>query len=426
MFDGGDVAGLWKLGMRIGIAAACLPWLAAAAEPIRVLSIADPFAKVIAEKLPSFERIAGTPIEIEIAGYTELRQRLLLNAFAPESDFDLIAIDMGWGREIKQAGITLPLNDVLQSAGVDLSTFLTSARSGATIDGQIVGLPVQPHAELLFFDADLFERLGIAPPDGVEDVLAIGSRIHQDGVGGRSGICWNAQRGAALGQTMLHLLAAFGGRPLDASGRATLDTAEMRSAIGYAVALLAISPPDILTMAWDERIEAFAAGRCAMTYGWTGRTRLMEELGLDIRSGHIGVTAAPNAADVTPISPLGAWLLAIPANLAMDRRENALNALIRLTSLEANQIYAASGVSTLLHTSLLAEPELGARHPALRILGDLEDRGELSDAMRPNIAEFQALTEILGTEVHQVLIGQTSVEAAAKASQTAFARLLEK
>ncbi|MEO1531751.1 MAG: hypothetical protein AAFU72_06265 [Pseudomonadota bacterium] len=46
------------------------------------------------------------------------------------------------------------------------------------------------------------------------------------------------------------------------------------------------------------------------------------------------------------------------------------------------------------------------------------------DWMRPSIPQFQALSEILGTEVHAVLVGQQDVSTATAAAQAAFTRLL--
>ncbi|MEM6676695.1 MAG: extracellular solute-binding protein [Pseudomonadota bacterium] len=422
----GSVSGAWKRALSAALAVFLVSSAGQAEEEqrIRILSISDPFALVLSERLPAFSALVGAPLSVELTGYTELRRRILLNAFQPSSAFDLISIDMGWGREVYAGGLVLPLETLLQDAAADLETMLLSARAGATVDGQIVGLPVQPHAEVLFYDEEALKAAGLSPPETTEDVLRLGAALHEPGGAGRAGICWNAQRGAALGQTMLHLLAAFGGRPLDEAGGASLDTPELRAAIDYAVSLVPLSPPNILSMAWDERIEAFVAGRCAMTYGWTGRTLLMQRLGLDLGAGGIGVAAAPHAPGVPAVSPLGAWLFALPANLAEERRERALRAMLKLTSQEANRAYLAAGVGALLHTSLLTEREVGTRNLAFRLLGALESRGELVDWMRPNIPQFQALTEILGTEVYAVLLGQQDSATAAAASQAAFERLL--
>lgn len=414
----------WWLGALLVWVLAASPAPAAEPSRIRVLSMADPFALVIADQRGAFEAIVGAPLSIELSGYTELRRRILLNAFADVSKFDLVAIDMSWGREMLSAGLLRPLDDLLAAASVDLSSYLPTARAGATIDGVIIGLPAQPHAELLFHHRAVFEKARLAPPKTTAELLATAQKLHNPASGGQAGVCWNARRGAPLGQTMLHFLAAFGGSALDTSGRASLDTPEMIAAIRYARALTKLSPPDILSMAWDERIEAFAAGRCAMSYGWTGRTMLLQRLGIDVASGVVGVSAAPHAPGRAAVSPLGAWLLAVPANLPKDRLPIALQALLKLTSEEANRLYLKGGVGALLHVSLLDDADLRGRNPAFKMLGELERGGQLMTSMRPNIPQFQALTEILGTEVFAVLLGQKDAPTAARAAQAAFQRLL--
>lgn len=393
-------------------------------EPVRILTMADPFALVIRERTKAFEALAGAPLELELTSYGQLRERILLNAFQAHSRFDLIALDVGWATEVAAAEVALSLDRLVGQRDISTDSFLDSALRGATVNGQLIGLPVQPHTEVLFVDQALLDSRGLEPPRTTNDLLSLARSLHgiREGI---AGLCWNAQRGPALGQTMLHFLAAFGGRPLDRAGRPTLDTPELRAATQFAVELLEVSPPDILTMAWDQRIYAFGTGRCAMTYGWTGRTMLLERFGFDLASGRFAVAPAPHAPGVAPVSPLGVWLLAVPANLAPERREKAFTALAGLTSIEANRLYAGSGVGALLHTRLADDTAVTSRNPAVALMGQLEREDQLAEWIRPAIAGFQGLTEILGTEIHAVLSGTQSIDEAVRAAQASFARLLE-
>ncbi len=396
---------------------------AEARDPIRVLTMSDPFAIVMRDHIDVFEALIGQPLELELVGYEALRQQLLLNAFEEHSRFELIAVDAAWAQEVAAAELVLPLDSLLTSQNVVTKTYLQPALKSANVDEVTIGLPVQPHAELLFYDRHHLSEQNLAPPVTTDDVLNVATQLHGQREG-LSGICWNARHGAPLGQTMLHLLAAFGGAPLDETGQPTLDTMAMRSAIRYAKNLLDVSPPDILDMAWDERIEAFATGRCALTYGWTGRSLLLERSGLDLESGRIGVAPAPHAPGAKPVSPLGTWLLSIPSNLSEDRTQSAFDALLKLTSIDANRLYVEHGVGTLLHTSLIDAPSVAARNPAVAMMGQLEKQGALQGWMRPGIDAFQGLTEILGSQVHGVLTGVRSIDDAAAGSQASFAALL--
>ena len=410
----------------LGVVVAICPATVALGEPVdrlRILTMSDPFAIVMRDHVDGFNALVEQPLDLELVDYEALRRQLLLNAFETESRFDLIAVDVAWAKEVAAAGLTLPLDSLIEGRGIETGTFLQTALDDAIVSGKTIGLPIQPHAELLFLHTDILQEQALEAPTTTDDVLAVARRLHGSREG-LSGICWNARRGAALGQTMLHLLAAFGGQPLNAEGQPTLDTPEMRAAIAYARDLAKVSPPGILDMAWDERILAFAAKRCALTYGWTGRSLLLEQNGIDLASGKVGVSPAPHAPEAQPVSPLGTWLLAIPSNLEAVRVASAFEAMIALTSMEANRLFVQHGVGTLLHTPLMSEPGVTGRNPAVAIMGELEERGELQAWMRPGIDAFQGLTEILGNQVHAVLTGVQTIEEAASASQESFASLL--
>ena len=92
--------------------------------------------------------------------------------------------------------------------------------------------------------------------------------------------------------------------------------------------------------------------------------------------------------------------------------------------MDANRLYVEHGVGTLIHAPLVDDASVTARNPAVALMGRLERDGELQAWMRPSIAEFQSLTEILGNEVHAVLVGAQTVEEAVQASQASFAALL--
>lgn len=425
------IRGCWGLMARFRPAAygiLCLALVgnitasAEAEPPVRLLSVNDPFAVVIAANVSTFEDLAGVPIEVELVGHETLRRRMLLNAFSQHSAFDIVSIDMSWSDEIAASDIALSLDDLLSQNEIDTSGFLQSALRGAQVGGVTIGLPVQPHAELLFYRRDLLAQNGLSVPQTTDDLLAVAKALHNI-PDGPAGICWNGERGPFLGQMMLHLLAAFGGRPLDDDGNPTLDTEPMRKAIGFARALLDVSPQGILDMRLDQRIDALADDRCAMSYAWTGRWVNLER-SAGALAKNIGVAPAPHAPGVEPVSPIGVWLLGIPGNIDPSRLQMAFDTLIALTSVGANRAYLRYGVGTLLHTALMDDAEVAAINPAVEVMGTLERANQLQAWMRPNIPQFQSLTELLGQEVSEVLRDRQTPDDAAIRLQAAFLKIL--
>jgi len=290
-------------------------------QTLRILVVGDPFALALRQLKTEFEAELGIAIELEIVGYNDTRALTLSNTNDIVSSYDIVSFDAVWLGEYVENNVLLPLDAfTTQSPTLQIDDFLQSAIDSSRRDGVLYGLPIQPHPELLWYRTDLFEAAGLDAPQTTDDVLNA-ARVLHDPQNEIYGICWNAQRGDALAQQMTHFFAAFGQPMLDENHQPTLDTPSGVKAAQYALDLLAYSPPDILNMAWDQRITRFANGSCAMTYGWGARIALVEAINPDIVP-HIGFVAAPHAPDADPVTPIGTWSLGIPSNIG-ERQELA-------------------------------------------------------------------------------------------------------
>ncbi|MFW5748588.1 MAG: ABC transporter substrate-binding protein [Chloroflexota bacterium] len=394
-----------------------------AGETIRLLLVGDPFTMAMIEAQSELEARSGARMEIEVAGYNNVRRLALLNARDLTSQYDIISFDVIWIGEFAVHNVLLPLDPfIAQSPALDVDDFLRPAYEASAYEGQQLGLPVQPHPELLWYRADLFEAAGSDPPRTTAALLAVAEQF-TDPARNQYGICWNAQRGEALSQTMSHLYAAFGQPLLDADGRPTLDTPAGVAAAEYALHLLAWSPPDILTMAWDQRVLRFSQGGCVMTYGWAARSFLVEELPTSQVRGSVGYAAAPHAPGADPVTPLGTWSLGIPANIG-DRAALAWDFLAWLTSADIQVLLAESGNSGPTRYSLLQNDALTERYATFPLIARLDNVSQLQDWMRPTIPQSAQLAEIMGTVFHDMLRGEYSPqEATALAQQEAEALL---
>lgn len=386
---------------------------------LHLLVVADPFALALQEAAPALEQRYGANLDIEIVGYTDTREQTLRNARDQHSRYDLVSFDVLWMGEYAAQSILLPLNTHIDATSfLQPDDFLAAAHTASAADGVQYGLPIQPHPELLWVRRDLFEAAGLAYPTTTDEVVAAAARL-QNPAAGLYGICWNAQRRQPLGQQMAHFYGAFG-QPLLDGTTPTLDTERGLAAAEYALALLAHSPPDILTMAWDQRILRFNAGGCAMTYGWGARTFLAGDV---VRQ--VDYLAAPHAPNAEAVTPIGAWSLGIPANIG-EREAEAWRFLAWLSSPEIQHLLAINGNGGMPRLSLLADPALAELYPAFPVVAALAERDELKDWMRPAIAQWPALEVILGTVFHDMLRGQlTPAQAIAEAQRQAVALFAE-
>lgn len=387
---------------------------------IRMLLVGDPFAMAIARSRAEIEEHLGVPVELEIVGYNDGRRLTLLNARDAVSRFDLVAFDVVWLGEYHVKGV---LQDLSGHLSLSREDFLENAFAASEMAGALYGLPIQPHAELLWVRRDLLEASGMPPPVTTADLLAVAEKMH-DPARQRFGVAWNAQRGQPLGQTMAHFFAAFGASLLDEEGQPAFHSEAGLEAARFAQRLIAFSPPDIYSMAWDQRTSRFASGQVAMTYGWGARAYMAEEDPYSAVQGNVAYLPAPHVPGGEPVTPLGVWALGVPANVASVRRSvQALETLFR-SDLQEKLVHRGNASPGL--RAMVTHPDLQKRFPVLTTLSRLDDAGQLRVEIRPRVPEWDALCEILGTEFHDMLLGKRSAEEALARAHEAAALLMNR
>ena len=383
----------------------------AESAPVRILSMHDPFARAWADNPELVVERLGLELDVTLLDYESSNRAISVNAARRVSSYDLVAIDVVWMGHYGGLSALLPLDRLLQARGVSSSDFISLAWDAGRVNDLQLAVPVQPHPEVLLYRPSVLEALGAAPPATTEEVLELARRITEE-VPDMYGICWNAASGSALGQQMLHFAGAFGGSVLADDGRFSVSGDAWRSAFAYARALVAFSPPMIRNMAWDLRIEQFRRESCGMTYAWGARTAVLEEDASPV-AGDVGYVAAPIGPGQSPATPMGAWMLAIPANLSLDRVAAAADALFHLTSQQGAELLLDLGVSALPRP--IQDDQ--QRYPVLSLVRSLDAAGELTTNMRPSVPAFQALSEVIGVETYAALFGKSTDEQALKRIQ---------
>ena len=394
-------------------------------KKIHMLLVGDPFALAIQNAAVQIEEASGFKVIIERVGYNDCRTLALLNSRGAVSKYDIVSFDVVWMGEYAKNSILLELNKWFDTfPALKEGDFIERAYQASSYAGKQYGIPIQPHAELLWCRRDLFEEAGIALPVTTDDALKAAAHFHSPD-DNMYGICWNAQRGQALGQSVAHFYAAFGQPLIDSDGRPSLDTPRGLQVAQYLLELQKYSPPDILSMAWDLRVSRFSGGYAAMTYGWSGRSYLAEEDPYSRVSGKVEYIPAPHSADSIPVTPLGCWSLGIPANIADESRDAAVEFLAWIAGDDAQHIIALHGNGGIALHSLLQDAQLQRRFPALATINTLGQRGALDDSMRPAIPQWPRLAEILGTVFHDMLAGLIEPEEALRQAQSAAEKLFE-
>ena len=177
-------------------------------------------------------------------------------------------------------------------------------------------------------------------------------------------------------------------------------------------------------MEWKRGLDLFLHGRSALSYVWTMRAARFE---YDIQSAvkrkvrYLPHAAGPGGSNV---SPMGGFLLAVPANLPEARARRAFEAIASMASPEAMRVHAKNGFPVVPRFSVAADPEVLAGSPLISVVDGLAKRSLISTRQRPEVPQYTAIESILGEVLHRALRRECSDAAALAEAQGAVERLM--
>ncbi|MGS2744813.1 ABC transporter substrate-binding protein [Halomonas sp. LS-001] len=398
---------------------------------LRVLAHADPTFMAMHNLKRQLESIFGLEIRNKARSIDNLLDDILDNARLAKSRYDIVACDLPWFGELAANGVLMPLDALIQRDNYDLADFHPMAIQSSGYAGRQYGIPVQTTPELLCYRQDVFDAAQLTPPTTTESLVKVARQLH-DPAKGHYGIAWNAARGTPLGHTFSFLMAKFG-QPLlnlpsgpggydfqQATGeqlRPMFQSDAAYRACEYMLDILKYSPPNILSMSWYERAQSYASGETSMAYCYTLLAPLFE---LDRQSpayGNTGYLSHPVGNHGRPITPIGGYALAIPANLAPERVEAVWTALRHLTSANMSKLYMLNGSLVTPRFSVSQDPEVSALSPLIRIVDDMAKKDVLQAWPRPPVPGITELISIAGNEIFEVLDGRRSIKKALSIAQ---------
>lgn len=204
--------------------------------------------------------------------YSSLEQKLVTTAISGSGQYDLAAWPDSWGAAIKQ--YMLPLNSYVKKAGINLKDWPRAyIKAGSSINGkQLLGLPYRGHAQLLFYRADVFKKLGLKPPSTwqqlLRDALIIKRKTKLDPLALYYG-------GLGSGQNLfiwLNLLWSNNGVLLDKNNQPRFDSPAGIRATQFYINLLRkyrITKPSAQTDDEGTSATIYQKGQAAMWMGWS-------------------------------------------------------------------------------------------------------------------------------------------------------------
>ncbi|WP_089796555.1 extracellular solute-binding protein [Halomonas korlensis] len=398
---------------------------------LRVLMHADPTFMAMHNLKRQLEAIFGVDIKNKAKSIDSLREEILANARFAHSHYDIVTCNLPWFGELASQDMLLPLDAFIDRESYNLSDFHSVAVHSARYAGKQYGIPVQSTPELLCYRKDVLESAGLTPPTTTEQLTKVARALHDPGKG-RYGIAWNAARGTPLGHTFAFLMAKFG-QPIinlqrieggyafeDVTGdqlRPMFLTDAAFRACEYMLDILKYSPPNILQMSWYERARSYAAGEVSMAYCYTSLAPLFELNKQSPAWQHTGYLPHTVGNRGRPFVPIGGYALAIPANLSEERVEAAWAALRHLTCRSMSKLYILNGSLVTSRFSVSRDPEVSSLSPLIGVVDRMAREGILQAWPRPPVPDINAIVDIAGQEIFEVLAGRRSIKQALTRAQ---------
>jgi multiple sugar transport system substrate-binding protein len=361
----------------------------------------------------------------------ELRQEVFSNAQRAESQYDVIAVNMPWLGESTVHNVAQPLTDFLKTSSINPLDFHPNIWATGTWNKTQYGVPIYCTIEALCVRKDLFEERGLHQPTSFEKVIEAAKTLH-DPKHGMYGVVWNAAKGMPISHSFMFFLGCCGSPVIDIpqprlhvdysklkgeSMRPRILSEQGKHTLAYMHELLALSPPDILSIDWNKALGYFMSGHAAMTYCWTMRAARFEYDIHSVVKRKVAYYPHPHGRGGTSVSPIGGFLLSVPSSLPPERARLAFEAISWMASPAAMKEHVKNGFPVAPRFSVSADPEAAASTPIVSFVDKLAKQNKIQNWQRPPIREYHLIEEILGEEIFAALNGECSDQEALTRSQ---------
>lgn len=417
-----------------------IDWRQAEGESIAVLMTpAHYFAKFQAVTADVFTPLTGIEVNVEVIPPKELREKAVLDLASGSANYTTHTGDPMYLPLYAASEWVDPLDDYLaddsltDAAWFDVDDIVPSWRAANTVDGKLVGMPVEGEATIHVYRADVMDELGLEPPDTLVDFAAVAAEVHTPEVAGA------ALRGfLGAGQNMYifpSIFLAFGGSRFDEDGTPTVNSEEGVAALQWYVDLLQnYAPSGVENWNWPEIMEAFAAGGVAQFIDANSTASVIENPGSSSVAGMTGYKRWPSGPSGRRVSSIWNW--AMPINKAASENQKKATWLylqwlasrptqmLSTTYQETENAVVRTGVN---RTSIWNDPEYRQQISFTDdyvdvVLTSLEE--DTDPDWRPRVPQWPEIGDAMAIAVQSALTDQATPQEALDEANDAIAEVM--
>ena len=318
-------------------------------QTLNLLLNNHPWSQAVRDMAPEFTAKTGIKLRVEIFNEEQFRARLTTMMQAKSSDVDVfMSLKFREGATYDKAGWFANLSPLLASPAAtapdfNFNDFGEGLRRAETINGKLVGLPINLEGPLFYWNKDIFAKCSVAEPMFLEEIPEAAAKLKACAARGDATV-WAARgiRGA-ISYAVSAFIYNSGGDFATPDGKPGLCLpGSVKGAEMYANLLKDYGPPGAANHTFTQVIEMLGQGRLAMTHESSNEfANVMKFPG---RSNDIGLKVLPKG-KATGISKPIVFGWGISVSNFSTRKEAAWTFLQWATSNEMQTRLVKNGVA---------------------------------------------------------------------------------
>jgi len=397
-------------------------------EPFTLVINQSPWLGGFTKLVEAYTAATGNVVVLDVNPLQGLHEKQRNSARAPDGRIDLFITNVALMAEMWSSGLVHSMDELDPSFRLSdqISTFYDTVcwdKAKGTFNcttGKLIGVPINPNAEVLYYRADLYKEKGLTVPKTMAELEANAIALHAPprmfGIvqrGSRSGIASNVRA----------YVYGFGGKtfadPKNGDYTVTIDQPEAKRALQFYVDLAKkAGHPNAAGIAQGDMIQLAAAGRAAHFIGVIAAFDQLDDPNKSAVAGKYDVAVVPGS----PPSPqLGHFISSIPRNVPTAKKMAAVEFLKWFQTKEAQEIYLKSGGVPVRRDVLngeLSKTQAYRWMPALA--ASLEVAGY--DYNTPQANELIGIVEL---HFNKAMTGELTVEQAVNQTAAEFRKVVK-
>jgi len=401
-----------------------VPAAAQEVAPITIVINQSPWFQGFAGLIDYYEEQTGNTVELDVNPFHGSIEKQRASSRAPEGTIDLFITNARLMPEMYASGLVHTMDELAPEFELDpnISRFDDSVcwdseqRSFDCETGRLMGVPINPNIQMLYYRSDLYEEAGIeAVPATWDAFMAVCETLKEV----HDGICI-AQRGArqGVGYNFYPYLNSFGGSifqdPAAGDYTVTINSPEALAALEFYLELAAKhGHRQTGSIGQAEMIQQFATGQAAHIVAVIAAWDQLDDPDKSLVAGKFDVGIIPTATE-RHYTTLGHFVSTIPRNIPDERKQAAVEFLRWFQTFDAQREYAVRGGVPVRSDVLTSE--LG-EEPRYRWMAPLAENFENAVIWYdiPEVGEVVGVTEL---RWNQAVVGElTPAEALNQAAE---------